>query len=327
MVSGREVRPCAIARARAGRRPREFSTRRAARAADRHSLRPGSASARGRGLGRGARPAMGARSEMRCSRSRGHRNGRLQPATHCPGAADRRSLPRARSTASQSAPNARAVVGSPTALTQPLSIARRSSGTSRTPTSAFSISSGAASWTTRRSRESSSVPRAPSATRMKTGAPNGATPSSRNAPGTRPASTRPPMRCPAARPDKPISACMVRTPSHAARASAYADAKSGAGVPVPARQRHTRCSACREADREEEDRKSELTCSAKSLARRFDLVLDVGARDGVAVTVERLFPGGDRVRDQVAFVEDRQDDPGSPTRWAICRRFPQGSSA
>ena len=172
------------------------------------------------------------------------------------------------------------------------------------PTSAFRISSGAASGTTLRSRESSSVPRGPSATRMKTGAPNGATPSRRSAPGTRPASTRPRMRCPAARPDRPSSACRIRTLSHAARAWAYAGAKSGAGVPVPPGSVTRGCPhAARPIVRRRIERAS-LLFSAKFLARRFDLVVEIRARDGLAIAVERLLPGGNRFLEQAAPAQE-----------------------
>ena len=52
---------------------------------------------------------------------------------------------------------------------------------------------------------------------------------------------------------------MVRTLSHAARACAYAGAKSGAGVPVPPGSVTRGVSARRKTDREKENRKGELT--------------------------------------------------------------------
>ena len=104
-----------------------------------------------------------------------------------PGGADRACLPTRDRRPSSRCRMRGPATASAAAFTQPLSIARRSSGPSLTPMSALRISSGRRIAHTRRSRESSNVPREPSATRMNTGLPNGATPSSRSAPGTRPA--------------------------------------------------------------------------------------------------------------------------------------------
>ncbi len=103
--------------------------------------------------------------------------------------------------------------GAPSAKPQPATIVRSSSGSSATPASASTIAAGGALRSTRSSRVNTRVPRPSSATRTKTGLPNGGIPSSRARPGSaNPASIRPRSLVDPTFPASPIDAVMVLTP-------------------------------------------------------------------------------------------------------------------
>ena len=118
-----------------------------------------------------------------------------------------------------------------------------------------------------------------------------------------PASTRPRSRWPAARPDSPSSAWIVRTPAHAWRAAAYWLTKSDVGVPAPAGSVTRRGPQAVRLAAATRTASARLLLSPKLLASRSDLVFDLGSGDIITVAVQRLLPRVDRFLVQAATDE------------------------